>query len=56
MVYGQGKTAEEVVEIMGALAEDHGRVLATRLDDSQRALLRESYERASTSTRARAPR
>lgn len=54
VVYGQGKTAEEVVEIMGALAEVHGRVLATRLDDRQRALLRESYaERVDVDDRAR---
>lgn len=54
VVYGQGKTPEEVVEIMGALAEVHGRVLATRLGDPHRALLRETFgERVDVDDRAR---
>lgn len=54
VVYGQGKTPEEVVEIMGALAARHGRVLATRLDAPHRALLRGTHgDEVSVDDRAR---
>ena len=43
IVFGQGKTSEELVDVLGALMKAHGRVLATRLDEAQRATVRDAF-------------
>ena len=39
VVYGEGKSPEELVEICGALMDAHGRFLATRVQPAGRAAL-----------------
>lgn len=46
IVFGEGKTAEELVDVLRALLEAHGRVLATRVDDAKRATLLDAFGRA----------
>lgn len=55
VVYGQGKTAAQVVAALGALAERHSdrAVLATRLDDAARVAVREQLPDAQVSDVAR---
>ena len=53
VVFGGQKTKEEIVEIMGALFEAHGRVLATRLDDDAIGALRSHYADVDIDERAR---
>lgn len=54
VIYAKGKSTAEVIEIMGALAEANGRVLATRVDEDQQAGLREAYgDRVTIDERAR---
>ena len=54
VVYGQGKTPEQVVASLRALAEHHGRaVLATRLDAPSRAAVRAELPQATVDDTAR---
>ena len=54
VVFGQGKTADELVKIVGRLHARNGIVLATRVDDSGRTELRRAYPAIETYERARA--
>lgn len=53
VVFAEGKTVEEVVEVARALVEHHGRVLVTRLSGLQAAALRDALPRAVHHERAR---
>jgi hypothetical protein len=54
VVFGQGKTPEQVVGIVRRLYARHGLVLATRVDDVARSALRDAYPHAEVWERARA--
>jgi NCAIR mutase (PurE)-related protein len=54
VVFGEGKTPEELVAIMGRLHERNGVVLATRVSDEGRALVARTYPGAEVHVRARA--
>jgi NCAIR mutase (PurE)-related protein len=54
VVFGQGKTAEQMVAIVRRLHARHGVVLATRVSDPARDALREAFPRAEVWERARA--
>lgn len=46
IVFGAGKTPAEIVDVMGALRDRHGRVLATRVSDEAGALLQNTFKDA----------
>ncbi len=54
VVFGQGKTPEELVTISRALVEAHGRVLITRVDADAAGVLGSALPEASHHARARA--
>ncbi|TMQ71788.1 MAG: nickel pincer cofactor biosynthesis protein LarB [Candidatus Eisenbacteria bacterium] len=54
VVFGQGKTPEDLVAIVSRLARRNPVVLATRVDERGRAALREAFPRAQIAERARA--
>jgi hypothetical protein len=53
VVYGEGKSVDEVVEIAGRLSDQGGPVLLTRLDESKTAALLERHPAARVNRRAR---
>lgn len=53
VVFGQGKTAEQIVAISTRLFERHGVVLVTRADDAAREALAAAHPRAEVHARAR---
>ncbi len=53
VVFGQGKTPEQIVAIATRLFERHGLVLVTRADDAARAALAAAHPRAQVHDRAR---
>jgi pyridinium-3,5-biscarboxylic acid mononucleotide synthase len=53
VVFGQGKTAADLVAIVTRLARRNPIVLATRVDEDGRAALRSAFPRAQVSERAR---
>jgi hypothetical protein len=53
VVFGQGKTPEQIVAIVGRLFERGGLVLATRVDAPARAALRRAFPAAEVHDRAR---
>ena len=53
VVFGQGKTAEQIVAIATRLFERHGVVLVTRADDAAREALAAAHPRAKVHARAR---
>src|SRR5215831_4673225 len=53
VVFGQGKTPDQLVAIMGRLLARGGVVLATRVDDAGRAALAAAFPRAEVHHRAR---
>jgi hypothetical protein len=53
VVFGQGKTPEQIVAIVGRLFERGGLVLATRVDTPARAALRRAFPAAEVHDRAR---
>jgi NCAIR mutase (PurE)-related protein len=54
VVFGPGKTPEQLVAIVGRLYARHGLVLATRVDQAGRAALAAAWPRAEVHLRARA--
>ncbi|HEY6865852.1 MAG TPA: nickel pincer cofactor biosynthesis protein LarB [Candidatus Eisenbacteria bacterium] len=54
VVFGQGKTPDQIVAIAGRLYRRGGLVLATRVEDGARAALRRAFPRAEVHERARA--
>ena len=54
VVFGQGKTPEQLVAIVGRLYHRHGLVLATRVSDEGRAAVRRAHPAAECWDRARA--
>jgi hypothetical protein len=54
VVFGQGKTPEDLVAIVARLARRNPVVLATRVDERGRAALRETFPKAQIAERARA--
>jgi pyridinium-3,5-biscarboxylic acid mononucleotide synthase len=54
VVFGQGKTAAQIVAIARRLVARHGLVLVTRADDGARDAMREAFPRAEVWDRARA--
>lgn len=46
VIYGEGKTAEQICLIMEKLIESHGKVMVTRLAEEKAALLLEKYPAA----------
>lgn len=46
VIYGEGKTAEQINLIMEKLIESHGKVMVTRLSEEKAALLLENYPSA----------
>ena len=53
VVFGQGKSPDQIVSIVGRLFERGGLVLATRVDEKAREALRLAYPRAQVHDRAR---
>jgi pyridinium-3,5-biscarboxylic acid mononucleotide synthase len=53
VVFGQGKTPDQVVAIVGRLAARHRVILATRVDDAGRAALARAFPNAEIHDRAR---
>ncbi|MCU0314850.1 MAG: nickel pincer cofactor biosynthesis protein LarB [Solirubrobacteraceae bacterium] len=53
VIFGQGKTPQEIVAIAGRLYERGGLVLATRVDQAGRAALAAAFPRASIHPRSR---
>ena len=53
VVFGLGKTPEQLVEIVRRIHARHGLVLATRVDERGRAALAEAFPRAQVHERAR---
>lgn len=53
VVFCQGKSPEQVVEIVQKLHEHHGYVMATRVDANHLELLKDSFPKASYFTKAR---
>lgn len=53
VVYGEGKTVNEILEIAGCLADPGVPVLLTRLDDEKRSALATSFPGARINTRGR---
>lgn len=53
VVFGQGKTPEQIVAIVERIAARHGVVLVTRADATARAALRAAFPRAEVHERAR---
>ena len=53
VVFGQGKTPEQLVTIVGRLHARHGLVLATRVDDAGRAAIAAAWPEAELHERAR---
>ncbi|MED1472089.1 nickel pincer cofactor biosynthesis protein LarB [Bacillus salipaludis] len=46
VIYGEGKTFEQISQIMGKLIESHGKVMVTRLSEEKAALLLKKFPSA----------